>query len=92
MRRRLLESVSAALYGRCFALFVSSRSLAGRGSWGTAPSVFWFLLYAQKERLGGEPYWLSPSGDFATPIGDYNLGLNFLLLLFLGEKQALAAR
>ena len=23
--------------------------------------------YAQKERLGGEPYRLSPSGDFATP-------------------------
>ena len=40
------------------ASFVSSRSLAVRGSWGTAPSVFWFLLYAQKERLGGEPYRL----------------------------------
>ena len=39
MRRRHLESVSAALYGRCFASFVSSRSLAARGSWGTAPSV-----------------------------------------------------
>ena len=38
------------------ASFVSSRSLAARGSWGTAPSVFWFLLYAQKERPGGEPY------------------------------------
>ena len=58
MRRRHLESVSAAPYGRCFASFVSSRSLAARGSWGTAPSVFWFLLYAQKERLGGEPYRL----------------------------------
>ena len=42
MRRRHLESVSAALYGRCFASFVSSRSLAARGSWGTAPSVFWY--------------------------------------------------
>ena len=42
MRRRHLESVSAALYGRCFASSVSSRSLAARGSWGTAPSVFWY--------------------------------------------------
>ena len=42
MRRRHLESVSAALYGRCQASFVSSRSLAVRGSWGTAPSVFWY--------------------------------------------------
>ena len=42
MRRRHLESVSAAPYGRCFASSVSSRSLAKRGSWGTAPSVFWY--------------------------------------------------
>ena len=42
MRRRHLESVSAAPYGRCFASFVSSRSLSVRGSWGTAPSVFWY--------------------------------------------------
>ena len=40
------------------------RSVSGRGgsdasgSWGAAPSVFWFLLYAQKERPGGEPYRL----------------------------------
>ena len=45
MRRRHLESVS-------------SRSLSVKGSWGTAPSVFWFLLYAQKERPGGEPHRL----------------------------------
>ena len=55
------------------ASFVSSRSLALGGSWGTAPSVFWFLLYAQKERPGGEPYRPSPFGDFVTPLGDYNL-------------------
>ena len=30
-------------------------------------TVFWFLLYAQKERHGGEPYGPSPSGDSATP-------------------------
>ena len=42
MRRRRLESVSAVPYGRCFASFVSSRSLSVRGSWGTAPSAFWY--------------------------------------------------
>ncbi len=42
MRRRHLESVSAAPYGRCFASSISSRSLAKRGSWGAAPSVFWY--------------------------------------------------
>ncbi len=42
MRRRHLESVSAAPYGRCFASFVSSRSLSVRGSWGAAPSAFWY--------------------------------------------------
>ena len=56
------------------------RSVSGRGgsdasgSWGAAPSVFWFLLYAQKEHPGGEPYRPSPPGDSATPIGDYKLG------------------
>ena len=98
MRRRHLESVS-------------SRSLSVRGSWGTAPSVFWFLLYAQKERPGGEPYRPSPFGDFVTPLGDYNLSppgrrtgfapckinapplgdynldLKILLLLFFTEKE-----
>ena len=54
MRRRRLESVS-------------SRSLSVRGSWGAAPSVFWFLLCEQKERPGGEPYRPSPPGDSATP-------------------------
>ena len=42
--------------------------------------------YAQKERLGGEPYRPSPSGDSATPIGDYNLGLKILLHPFLHRK------
>ena len=37
MRRRHLESVSAALYGRCFASFVSSRSLSVRGVLGRSP-------------------------------------------------------
>ena len=94
-----------------FTSFVSSRSLSVRGSWGTAPSVFWFLLYAQKERPGGEPYRPSPFGDFVTPLGDYNLSppgrrtglapckinapplgdynlnLKILLLLFFTEKE-----
>ena len=42
MRRRHLESVSAAPYGRCFTSFISSRSLSVRGSWGAAPSAFWY--------------------------------------------------
>ena len=58
MRRRHLESVSAALYGRCLGIVRIQPQLSVRGSWGTAPSVFWFLLYAQKERPGGEPYRL----------------------------------
>ena len=73
MRRRHLESVSAALYGRCLGIVRIQPQLSVRGSWGTAPSVFWFLLYAQKERPGGEPYRPSPFGDSATPIGDYKL-------------------
>ena len=40
MRRRHLESVSAAPYGRCFASFVSSRSLSVRGSWGLPQVAF----------------------------------------------------
>ena len=42
MRRRHLESVSAAAVRTMFTSFVSSRSLSVRGSWGTAPSVFWY--------------------------------------------------
>ena len=43
--------------------------------------------YAQKERPAGEPYRPSPSGDFAPPLGDYNLDLKILLLLFFTEKE-----
>ena len=50
-------------------------------------TVFWFLLYAQKERPGGEPYRPSPFGDSAPPLGDYNLDLKILLLLFFTEKE-----
>ena len=60
MRRRHLESVS-------------SRSLSVKGSWGTAPSVFWFLLYAQKERPGGEPYRPLLCGESAPPLGEMKL-------------------
>ncbi len=38
-------------------------------------TVFWFLLYAQKERPGGEPCRPSPFGDSVTPIGDHKLAL-----------------
>ena len=42
--------------------------------------------YAQKERLGGEPYRPSPSGDFAPPLGDHQLGLKIFCLLFFIEE------
>ena len=41
MRRRHLESVSAAPYRRCFRIVRIQPQLSVRGSWGTAPSVFW---------------------------------------------------
>ncbi len=71
MRRRHFESVS-------------SRSLSVNGSWGTAPSVFWFLLYAQKERPGGEPYRPLPCGESAPPLGE-------MKLLPLGVNPSLTA-
>ena len=43
--------------------------------------------YAQKERPAGEAYRPSPCGDFAPPLGDYNLDLKILLLLFFTEKE-----
>ena len=49
--------------------------------------MFCLLLHEQKERPGGEPYRPSPSGDFAPPLGDYNLDLKILLLLFFTEKE-----
>ena len=42
MRRRHLGSVSAAPYGRCFCIVRIQPQLSVRGSWGTAPSVFWY--------------------------------------------------
>ena len=43
MRRRHLESVSAALYGRCFCIVRIQPQLSVRGgAWGTAPSAFWY--------------------------------------------------
>ena len=43
MRRRHLESVCICGAVRTmFTSFVSSRSLSVRGSWGTAPSAFWY--------------------------------------------------
>ena len=58
MRRRHLESVSAAPYGRCLASFVSSRSLASKGfakgkAWFPF-ALFCFLLQEQKEGPRGE--------------------------------------
>ena len=36
-------------------------------------TLFWFLLPLQKKRHGGEPYRLSPFGDFSPPIGEKKL-------------------
>ena len=49
MRRRHLISVSAALYGRCFASFVSSRSLA-LGGLGAQPQVCFAYFCTHKSR------------------------------------------
>ena len=121
------------MYLRCrtddaFASFVSSRSLCVRGSWGTAPSVFWYGApggmrgplgkggVAERWRVTPSVSWVTRHGaqpatthtskrnasaasganyafakGSATPTGDYTFGLKFLLLLFMGEKQALPA-
>ena len=36
-------------------------------------TVFWFLLYAQKERPGGEPYRLCTLQNQCAAEGDYKL-------------------
>ena len=55
MRRRHLESVSAALYGRCQSIVRIQPQLSVRGSWGTAPSAFWYGPPAgRKARRGKE--------------------------------------
>jgi len=55
-------------------------------------TVFWFLLYAQKERPGGEPYRLCTlQNQCRDAEGDYNLALNkYLLLTFHHRKVAYA--
>ena len=153
MRRRHLESVSAAPYGSTFQHLLKSPiriqpQLKRKGVLGHSPKCVlvwgprrdarpagerrsggalegclshrdsdptWSKArddaYAQKERPGGEPYRPSPFGDFVTPLGDYNLSppgrrtglapckinapplgdynldLKILLLLFFTEKE-----
>ena len=107
-----------------FTSFVSSRSLSVRGSWGTAPSVFWYgapggtqgplgkggaaerwrVVYpiGLATRYGAKPATtrayksrpppgrrtgLAPCKINAPPLGDYNLDLKILLLLFFTEKE-----
>ena len=107
-----------------FASFVSSRSLSVRGSWGTAPSVFWYGApggtqgplgkggAAERWRVaypigiatrhGAKPATtrthkrnapaasrtgFAPCKINAPPLGDYNLDLKILLLLFFTEKE-----
>ena len=58
---------------------------------GFTPSRFWALLAIQKCHLGDSRAIYAFAKGSATPTGDYQLGLKFLLLLFMGEKQALPA-
>ena len=128
MRRRHLESVSAAPYGSTFQHLLKSPiriqpQLKRKGVLGHSPKrvLVWGPrrdarpagerrsggalegclshrdsdptwskarddAYAQKERPAGEAYRPSPSGDFAPPLGDYNLDLKILLPTFLYRK------
>ena len=64
-------------------IFVSSTAKRQRGlSRGNSSPLtrFCLLLAVQKEGPAGEAYRLSPSGDFATPLGNYKLALNKILL------------
>ena len=46
-------------------------------------TVFWFLLYAQKERHGGEPYRLCLCKRLRDAEGDHKLDLKILFSTFL---------
>ena len=69
----------------------SGRAFRCVGVLGFTPSRFWALLAIQKCHLGDSRAIYAFAKGSATPTGDYQLGLKFLLLLFMGEKQALPA-
>ena len=76
MRRRHLESVSVRSTDDAFASFVSSTASDRKGfvKGESVPlTVFWFLLYAQKERHGGEPYRLCLCKRQRDAEGDHKL-------------------
>ena len=69
----------------------SGRAFRCVGVLGFTPSRFWALLAIQKCHLGDSRAIYAFTKGSATPTGDYKFGLKFLLLLFMGEKQALPA-
>ena len=69
----------------------SGRAFRCVGVLGFTPSRFWALLAIQKCHLGDSRAIYAFAKGPATPTGDYKFGLKFLLLLFMGEKQALPA-
>ena len=69
----------------------SGRAFRCVGVLGFTPSRFWALLAIQKCHLGDSRAIYAFAKGSATPTGDYKFGLKFLLLLFMGEKQALPA-
>mgnify|MGYP001524438487 CR=1 FL=1 len=73
MRRRHLESVSAAPYGRCFASFISSRSLSVRGSWGLPQVAFELGPPQGRKTLWGEEGTRSGEGCPNQGVGSARL-------------------
>ena len=57
--------------------------------WGIATGICYVILAGEGGAASGANYAFAKGS--ATPTGDYKFGLKFLLLLFMGEKQALPA-
>lgn len=57
--------------------------------WGSEAGNYYDILERRGVAASGANYAFSKGS--ATPTGDYKFGLKFLLLLFMGEKQALPA-
>ena len=57
--------------------------------WGSEAGNYYDILERRGVAARGANYAFAKGS--ATPTGDYKFGLKFLLLLFMGEKQALPA-
>ena len=92
MRRRHLISVSAALYGRCFASFVSSRSLA-LGGLGAQPQVTFAYFSSQKSRpTPGRHTCSALAKGSAPPPGAHKFALNKSFARFSSRKSLSSPR